>query len=67
MARAAGKLRGRKPKLTPTREALLVQLHRSGQNNPAELAELFGVGRSTVYRALQRAGEAVTAPPARPA
>jgi DNA invertase Pin-like site-specific DNA recombinase len=31
------------------------RLHRSGQKNPSELAELFGVGRSTVYRALQRA------------
>ncbi len=57
VARAAGKLRGRKPKLTSAREALLVQLHRSGQKNPSELAELFGVGRSTVYRALQRADE----------
>ncbi len=55
MARAAGKLRGRKPKLTPVREALLVDLHRTGQKNPSELAELFGVGRSTVYRALERA------------
>ena len=67
VARAAGKLRGRKPKLTPAREALLVQLHRSGQKNPAELAELFGVGRSTVYRALQRAEEAGTVPGTPPA
>jgi len=55
VARAAGKLRGRKPKLTPGREALMVNLHRTGQKNPSDLAELFGVGRSTVYRALQRA------------
>jgi len=55
VARAAGKLRGRKPKLTPTREALLVDLHRTGQKSPSDLAELFGVGRSTVYRALERA------------
>jgi len=45
VARAAGKLRGRKPKLTPTREALLVDLHRTGQKSPSDLAELFGVGR----------------------
>lgn len=50
-----GKLRGRKPKLTPAREALLVDLHRTGQKNSSDLAELFGVGRSTVYRALERA------------
>jgi DNA invertase Pin-like site-specific DNA recombinase len=47
VARAAGKLRGRKPKLTPAREALLVDLHKTGQKSPSDLAELFGVGRST--------------------
>jgi DNA invertase Pin-like site-specific DNA recombinase len=31
-------------------------LHRAGRYTSAELAELFGVARSTVYRALQRAG-----------
>ena len=61
VARAAGKLRGRKPKLTPAREALLVDLHRTGQKSPSDLAELFGVGRSTVYRALERAANTSTA------
>jgi len=65
VARAAGKLRGRKSKLTPTREALLVDLHRTGQKSPSDLAELFGVGRSTVYRALERA-TTETAAAARP-
>ncbi len=55
VARAAGKLGGRKPKLTPAREALLVELHRTGQKSPSDLADQFGVGRSTVYRALERA------------
>ncbi len=55
VARAAGKLRGRKPKLSPSQERHLVQLHQAGEKNPAELAELFGVGRSTVYRAIARA------------
>jgi len=50
-----GKLRGRKPKLTPAREALLVDLHRTGRKSPSDLADLFGVGRSTVYRAIERA------------
>ncbi len=67
VARAAGKLRGRKPKLTPGREALMVDLHRTGQKNPSDLADLFGVGRSTVYRALQRAGADVPAPADSPA
>jgi DNA invertase Pin-like site-specific DNA recombinase len=56
VARAAGKLRGRQPKLSPPQEAHLVELHRAGEKNPAELAELFGVGRSTVCRAIERAG-----------
>jgi len=56
VARAAGKLRGRKPKLTPRQEAHLVDLHRGGGKSTADLAELFGVGRSTVYRAIDRAG-----------
>jgi DNA invertase Pin-like site-specific DNA recombinase len=55
VARAAGKLRGRKPKLSARQEAHLVKLHRAREKNPAELAELFGVGRSTVYRAIERA------------
>ncbi|PZS30426.1 MAG: resolvase [Pseudonocardiales bacterium] len=49
VARVGGKLHGRKPKLSPTREALLVDLHRTGQKRPPDLAELFGIGRSTVY------------------
>ena len=28
----------------------MVELHRTGQGNPSDLAGLFGVGRSTVYR-----------------
>lgn len=39
----------------PSQERHLGQLHRAGEKNPAELAELFGVGRSTVYRASDRA------------
>ncbi len=56
VARAAGKLRGCKPKLTPRQEAHLVDLYRADKKNPAELAELVSVGRSTVYRAIERAG-----------
>jgi len=39
VARAAGKLRGRKPKLNPRHEAHLVELHRAGKKPPAELAK----------------------------
>ncbi len=55
LARAKGRLRGKQPKLTATQEAHLVALHRTGEHTSAELAELFSVARSTVYRALRRA------------
>ncbi|MCE0459538.1 recombinase family protein [Curtobacterium flaccumfaciens] len=61
VARAKGRLQGRPPKLTPMRERLLVEM-RSQVNEDGtskytvgELAELFDVGRATVYRALERA------------
>ncbi len=56
VAKAKGRLRGKQPKLTPRQQAYLVALHQTGEHRPAELAELFSVGRSTVYRTLQRAG-----------
>ncbi len=55
VAKAKGRLKGKQPKLTARQEAHLVQLHGAGAHSPAELAELFGVGRSTVYRTLERA------------
>ena len=63
VARAAGRLRGRKPKLTPRQQAHLVELHQTGAKSPAELAELFSVARSTVYRTLDRARAAPDHPP----
>jgi DNA invertase Pin-like site-specific DNA recombinase len=54
VARAKGRLRGRQPKLTSRQEAHLVQLHSAGEHTTGELAELFGVARSTVYRAIER-------------
>ena len=35
-------------------EAHLVSLVHSGEYSTLEVAELFGIGRSTVYRAIQR-------------
>jgi len=64
VTRAAGKLRGPKPKLTPRQEAHLVDLHRDGGKSTADLAHLFSVGRSTVYRAIKRAGGRTPAAPA---
>ena len=54
VAKAKGRLRGKQPKLNPRQEAHLVALRRSGEHSIAELAALFGVGRSTVYRAIER-------------
>lgn len=62
VARAKGRLRGKKPKLSPRQEAHLVQLHHAGAHTSAELAELFSVARSTVYRAIERARPATAAP-----
>jgi DNA invertase Pin-like site-specific DNA recombinase len=56
VAKAKGRLRGKQPKLKPAQEAHLVELWRAGKYTSAELAELFSVARSTVYRAVQRAG-----------
>ncbi|UXW87075.1 recombinase family protein [Microbacterium azadirachtae] len=53
LARAKGRLKGRKPKLTTRQAALLRELHAAGQHSSAELAELFGISRATVYRTLR--------------
>ena len=53
-AKVKGKLTGRKPKLSPVQERHMVALYRGGEHTVAELVELFGIGRATVYRALGR-------------
>jgi DNA invertase Pin-like site-specific DNA recombinase len=63
VARAKGRLHGKQPKLKPAQEAHLVELWRAGKHTSAELAELFSVARSTVYRAVSRAGGPAPAPP----
>ena len=61
VARAKGRLRGRKPKLNPRQQAHLVSLIAAGQHSTTEVADLFGVSRPTVYRVLQRSRSATTA------
>jgi DNA invertase Pin-like site-specific DNA recombinase len=53
VAKAKGRLRGKQPKLKPNQAKHLLELHDSGNYTQAELAELFGVGRSTIYRTHQ--------------
>lgn len=55
VAKAKGRLRGKQPKLNPKQEAHPVKLHEAGEHTTAELGELFGVARSTVYRTVKRA------------
>ncbi|MDQ0632387.1 DNA invertase Pin-like site-specific DNA recombinase [Arthrobacter pascens] len=59
VAKAKGRLRGKQPKLSKRQEAHLVSLHRAGTHTTAELAELFSVARSTVYRAIKRGGDTI--------
>jgi DNA invertase Pin-like site-specific DNA recombinase len=54
VAKAKGRLRGKQPKLKPNQAKHLLELHDSGNYTQAELAELFGVGRSTIYRTIER-------------
>ena len=54
VAKAKGRLRGKQQKLKPNQAKHLLELHNLGTYSRAELAELFGVGRSTVYRTVER-------------
>ena len=54
VAKAKGRLRGKQPKLSKLQEAHLVSLYRGGQHTTTEIAEIFKVARSTVYRIVQR-------------
>ncbi|SHQ67429.1 site-specific recombinase PinR [Mycobacteroides abscessus subsp. abscessus] len=54
IAKAKGRLRGKQPKLTKAQHRHLMALHQGGEHTSAELAELFGVARSTIYRTIGR-------------
>ena len=54
VAKAKGRLRGKQPKLNHRQEAHMVALLHAGEYSTADLADLFGVARSTVYRAVER-------------
>lgn len=62
VAKAKNRLRGKQPKLNPRQEVHLVALHRAGEHSAAELGDLFGVTRSTVYRAIERDGRRSSGP-----
>lgn len=53
-ASARGHLRGRRPTLSPAQERQLVAVLHEGSRSASEVAEMFGVSRATVYRAVRR-------------
>ncbi|MGI8313179.1 recombinase family protein [Saccharopolyspora hattusasensis] len=55
IAKAKGKLKGKRPKLSPAQQRHLLDLHHAGEHTVVELAELFNVSRPAVYRVLDRA------------
>jgi DNA invertase Pin-like site-specific DNA recombinase len=57
VAKAKGKLRGKKPKLTPAVEGHLVAEFHSDEYSVNELARRYGIGVATVYRAVERAAK----------
>jgi len=58
VARAKGRLRGKAPKLTDAQSKHLLTLHAGGTHTVGELAGFSGVGRSTVYRTIDRGSRA---------
>lgn len=74
-AKARGRSGGRKPALSPERAALVCELYEGGDHTVAEIAELLGTSRATIYRVLKAASKAgstdrnaseLTAKPRRP-
>ena len=54
IARAKGKLRGKKPKLSEKQQKELRKMRDTGDYSITDLSELFTVSRATVYRTLAR-------------
>jgi DNA invertase Pin-like site-specific DNA recombinase len=60
VARAKGKLRGKKPKLSDRQQKELRRMYDTGGYSISDLSELFSISRPTVYRTLARQpGDAV--------
>ena len=56
IARSKGRVGGRQPKLSPGQQNELLEIHERGEHSIEELCGLFRVSRSSIYRALARAG-----------
>lgn len=55
IAKAAGKLRGKQPKLSPQQAKLMIECYRDGQYTVTEVGAMFGVSRATVHRVVNAA------------
>jgi len=53
-SQSQGRLRGEQSKLKPNQAKHLLELHDPGTYTQAELADLFGVGRSMIHRTIDR-------------
>ena len=56
VAKAKGKLRGKQPERSPKPQTEWRRMHGTGEYSSNDLAELFSIGRATVYRTLPRNG-----------
>lgn len=54
IAKAKGKLKGKQPKLSAAQRKHLLSTAAQGEHTQSELAELFSVSRTTIYRELKR-------------
>ncbi|MEV5840260.1 helix-turn-helix domain-containing protein [Nocardia sp. NPDC052112] len=61
VARAKGKVKGKRPNLSVPQQSHLLRQHRFGEHTIADLAELFSISRATVYRVLERQETTVSA------
>jgi len=54
VAKSRGRLKGKPPKLTTAQQKVVMELREAGTHTTADLAALFSVGRSTIYRTYER-------------
>jgi predicted DNA-binding protein YlxM (UPF0122 family) len=59
IARAKGKLRGKKPTLSDKQHKELRRMYDTGEDSISDLADTFSVSRPTIYHALKRCLEAI--------
>lgn len=58
VAKAKGKLKGKKPKLSEKQQRELRRMYDTGEYSISDLSDLFQVARPTIYRTLARTREA---------